>query len=295
MFQGAWTALVTPFEERKPEKINDICLKDLVRFQIERGKIDGLVACGTTGEAPALSEEEHAHVAQKVIEYSQGRVPVVVGTGSNNIDRTISATRAAAEMKADGALIVTPYYNRPGQEGLYRFYRKVADEVELPIILYNVPSRTGVNLLPETVLRLAKDVPNIKAIKEASGNLGQIEEILAGGFPVLSGDDALTYPILSLGGSGVISVVSNVAPGRVARMCKSFAEGDREAALEIHRSLAPLAKLLFIETSPVPCKAAMSLMGICPADVRLPLAPLSEESSKKVQEYMDLHGDILKD
>ena len=294
MFRGAWTALVTPFEDRKPEKISEVLLKGIVDFQIDRGKIDGLVVCGTTGEAPALSEEEHAHVAQKVIEFSGGRVPVVVGTGSNNVDRTISATRAAAEMKADGALIVTPYYNRPGQEGLYRFYRRVADEVDIPIILYNVPSRTGVNLLPETVLRLARDVPSIKAIKEASGNLGQIEEILAGGFPVLSGDDALTFPILSLGGSGVISVVSNVDPRGVVRMCKLYADGDRQAALEIHRGLAPLVKVLFIETNPVPCKAVMALMGICTADVRLPLAPLSEESSKKVREYMYLHGGILK-
>ena len=288
MFEGAFTALVTPFRNGK---VDTPALVELgVALIGGEGGVDGLVPCGTTGEAPALSEEEFAEIVQKVIELVRGRVPVVVGTGSNNLDRTIRATRAAAEMKAAGALIVTPYYNKPSQEGLYRYYKSIASEVDIPIVLYNVPGRTGVNLLPATVLRLAGEVPSIKAVKEASGSLAQVEEILAGGFPVLSGDDALTFPILSLGGAGVISVIANCLPGEVATMCRLHREGDREGALRIHRKLTPLMHALFIESNPVPVKAALRMMGRGNGEVRPPLAPLMEESERKLTEVVRAVG-----
>jgi 4-hydroxy-tetrahydrodipicolinate synthase len=210
----------------------------------------------------------------------------MIGTGTNNIDKVIAATRGASGLGANAALIVTPYYSRPTQEGLFRFYAKVASEVDIPIVLYNVPSRTGVNLLPETVLRLS-EIPNIVCVKEASGNLGQVEAICAGGFPLLSGDDGLTYPILTLGGAGVISVIANLLPKEMARMCSAWKEGDRETALSIHRRLTPLMKALFIEPSPVPLKAALRMAGRGTGEVRLPLAPLPEEKEPILREAME--------
>ena len=285
MFEGAWVALVTPFRDGR---VDHEAMVKRVEEQVA-GKIDGLVPCGTTGEAPALSEEEHAEVVQTVIRAAAGRVPVMVGTGSNNLDRTLQATRAALEMKAQGALIVTPYYNKPSQEGLYRFYERVTSEVDIPVVLYNVPSRTGVNLLPETVLRLSK-LRGVVAVKEASGSLAQVEKIIAGGFPVLSGDDALTYPMLSLGGSGVISVIANLLPAEVSAMCRHHREEDRDKALSIHRKLGPLMKALFIESNPVPVKAALQMMGRGNGEVRLPLAPLIRENQEKLREVMIASG-----
>lgn len=292
MFSGSYVALITPF---KDGEVDVQRLRDLVNFQIANGT-DGLVPCGSTGETATMTEQEDELVIGTVIEVAAGRVPVIAGTGSNDTRKAIQYTKTAQRLGADGALMVTPYYNKPTQEGLYRHFRAVAEETDIPIILYNVPGRTGVNMSAETVARLA-EVEKIVGIKEASGNLEQISDIvrLCGpDFVVLSGDDALTLPILSVGGVGVISVVGNILPAPVAELCRAFARRDIERARELHHYLAGLAKAMFLETNPIPVKTAAGLMGICSPELRSPLCPMSEANLRKLKEILASYG-LLKD
>ena len=278
---GCFTALITPF---RAGEIDEPALRALVDRQIA-GDVDGLVPCGTTGEAPALTAREWEQVVAIAVETAAGRVPILAGTGSNSTAASIERTRRARELGADGALVVTPYYNRPTQEGLYGHFAAIADAVDLPLVLYNVPGRTGVNLLPETVLRLA-DIPAIVGIKEASGSLDQASQIVndaPAGFVVLSGDDSLTLPIASVGGRGVISVVSNIAPEAVSALTAAYLAGDFASARAMHLALFDLCRAMFVETNPVPVKAAAALLGLCTPEVRLPLARLSDSGWLRVE------------
>jgi 4-hydroxy-tetrahydrodipicolinate synthase len=278
MFHGAIVAIVTPFRNGK---VDGPALKKLVEFQIAGGT-DGIVPCGTTGESPTLSFEEHERVIDLVVAAAAGRVPVIAGTGSNNTKEAMVLTRYARKAGADAALVITPYYNKPTQEGLYRHFRAVAEAADIPIILYNVPGRTGVNLMPETVARLAA-IPNIVGVKEASGNLNQVCDILRlvpRTFCVLSGDDGLFFPMLALGAKGVISVASNVAPRPMADLYDSFAMGEISRAREIHFRLWPLFHALFVETNPIPVKTGLAMMKRIREEIRLPLCPMSESNRK---------------
>lgn len=284
MFKGSIVAIVTPF---KNGAVDEEKLRELVEFQIENGT-DAIVPCGTTGESSTLSYEEHDRVIEVVVEQVNKRVPVIAGTGSNSTHEAIEITKHAKELGADGALLVTPYYNKPSQEGLYLHYKAVADAVALPQILYNVPGRTGVNLLPETVARLAEHA-NIVAIKEATGSLQQASEVLAlcgDKLDVLSGDDFITLPIMASGGKGVISVVANIMPKEVASLTDAFFAGNLEEARRLHLHLLKISNAMFIESNPVPVKTALSLMGKSSAEVRLPLAPLMEGSLNKLTAIM---------
>ncbi|MDI6726201.1 MAG: 4-hydroxy-tetrahydrodipicolinate synthase [Smithellaceae bacterium] len=284
MFKGAIVALVTPF---KAGKVDERALRELIEFQIENGTA-GIVPCGTTGESSTLSHEEHDLVIEITIDAVKKRIPVIAGTGSNSTEEALRLTRHAWKAGADAALVVTPYYNRPTQEGLYRHYRAIAEETPIPVIPYNVPARTGVNLLPETVARLA-EIKNIVGIKEASGSFKQINDILAfcgSEFDVLSGDDQIVLPLLALGAKGVISVASNVAPAQMSGMIDAFAAGNIALAREIHFRLSPLMDALFIETSPIPVKAALSMMGRIEYDLRLPLCPLAPANYEKLRRVM---------
>jgi len=285
-FSGAYTALVTPF---KDGRVNKEKLTELVEFQISEG-IDGIVPCGTTGESPTLSHEEHRAVINHVIKIVNGRVPVIAGTGSNSTHEAIELTHHAKHVGADGALMITPYYNKPSQAGLLKHFSAVAEAVDIPIILYNCPGRTAINLLPDTVVKLSCDYPGgIVGIKEASGNLDQAAEIVlrtSEGFTVISGDDSHTLPIMSVGGKGVISVMANLYPGKMHEMTARFLNGNIEGALEIHRELFLFGKsLMKIETNPSPIKAAMNIAGHDVGPVRLPLAdpsPADLELLKKL-------------
>jgi 4-hydroxy-tetrahydrodipicolinate synthase len=258
-----------------------------VEFQIANGT-DAIVPCGTTGEASTLNYEEHDRVIQIVVEQVNKRVPVIAGAGSNFTHEAIELTEHAKKIGADGALLVTPYYNKPTQEGLYRHYTAVAEAVALPQILYNVPGRTGVNLLPETVARLA-EISNIIAIKEATGSLQQVSEVLAlcgDKLDVLSGDDFITFPMMACGAKGVISVVANIMPKEVAALVDTFFAGNWEEARKLHLRLLKISNAMFIESNPVPVKTAVALMGKCSDEVRLPLAPLEEGNKAKLARIM---------
>jgi 4-hydroxy-tetrahydrodipicolinate synthase len=278
---GCYTALITPFRDGR---VDEPALAALVERQIAGG-VAGLVPCGTTGEAPALTNAEWDRVVGSVVATAHGRVPVTAGTGANNTATAIERTARARSFGADGALVVTPYYNRPTQEGLYRHFAAIADAVDLPIVLYNVPGRTGVNLLPETVVRLA-EIPGIVGIKEASGSMDQASQIVReapADFVVLSGDDSLTLPMMGVGGCGVVSVVSNIVPEAVAALAAACLAGDLEAARAMHLALFDLCRAMFVETNPVPVKAAAALLGLCSPEVRLPLVPLSEAAQRRVE------------
>jgi 4-hydroxy-tetrahydrodipicolinate synthase len=278
---GCYTALITPFRDGR---IDEPALEALVERQIAGG-VSGLVPCGTTGEAPALTATEWDRVVGIVVAAAHGRVPVLAGTGSNNTAAVIERTARARSFGADGALVVTPYYNRPTQDGLYRHFAAIAEAVDLPLVLYNVPGRTGVNLLPETVVRLA-EIPAIVGIKEASGVMDQASQIVREApaeFIVLSGDDSLTLPMMGIGGRGIISVVSNIVPEAVAALTTAAAAGDFAAARAMHLALFDLCRAMFVETNPVPVKAAAALLGCCTPEVRLPLAPLSEAAQCRVE------------
>jgi 4-hydroxy-tetrahydrodipicolinate synthase len=288
MFRGAIVAIVTPF---KKGKVDEETLRSLVEFQIENGT-DGIVPCGTTGESSTLSHEEHDRVIEIVIDAVRKRVPVIAGTGSNSTDEALRLTRHAYEAGADGALMVCPYYNRPTQEGLYQHYKIIAESVPIPIVPYNIPGRTGVNLLPETVAGLAK-ISNIVGIKEASGSLKQMHDIIGlcgEEFSVLSGDDFFTFPLLAIGGKGVISVISNIAPADMASMIDAFEAGDVKKAKALHYKMVPLIDMLFIETNPVPVKAALAIMGKISYDVRLPMYKMSDANYGKLKVAMKSYG-----
>lgn len=288
MFEGAITAIVTPFRQGK---VDEQGFRDLVELLIQNG-IQGIVPCGTTGESATLSHEEHQRVIEIAIEAAGKRVPIIAGTGSNSTEEALSLTRHAKKAGADGALMVAPYYNRPMQEGLYQHYRRIAEEVDLPIVLYNIPGRTGVNILPATVARLSR-IPNIVGIKEASGSLSQVSEVVAlcgDDFTVLSGDDALTLPILAVGGKGVISVVANVLPREMSEMVREFRAGNLSHAQALHYKLRPLMDALFWETNPIPVKAALALMGKISPEMRLPLTPLSEPFRDRLRGVLDEYG-----
>jgi len=288
MFRGSIVALVTPF---KNGKVDEKGLCDLVEFHVKNGT-SAILPCGTTGESATLSHEEHKLVVEIVVKAANGRIPVIAGTGSNSTYEALMLTSHAKEIGADGALLICPYYNRPTQKGLYMHFKEVADRVDIPQIIYNIPSRTGVNILPETVARLAEH-KNIVGIKEASGNLDQVSEIvrLCGkDFDVLSGDDSLTLPIMSVGGKGVISVAANIVPRKVADLVESFDNGDIKKAMEIHHELYPLFKALFIETNPIPVKTAMGMMGMISDEMRLPMCEMSEENKKKLESVLKSYG-----
>jgi 4-hydroxy-tetrahydrodipicolinate synthase len=273
MFEGAYTAIVTPFQDGK---VHVDTLKKLVERQIENG-ISGIVPCGTTGESPTLSHEEHHQVVESTIRFAAGRVKVIAGSGSNSTSEAVELTEHAREAGADAALVITPYYNKPTQQGLYLHFKKVAESVDIPIVLYNVPGRTGVNLEVDTIVRLA-DIPNIVAVKEASGSLIKVARIVSRTrLKVLSGEDPLTFPIMAIGGHGVISVTANVAPQRVATMVQCALQGDHPGALELHHRLFDLSSKLFLETNPIPVKAALSMMGLVKDELRLPLCPMSDD------------------
>ena len=285
-FQGSIVALVTPFRDGK---VDEKKLRELALWHIKEGT-NGIVPVGTTGESPTLSHKEHERVIEIIVETAGGKVPVIAGTGSNSTEEAISLTRFAKKTGADAALMVTPYYNKPTQEGLFRHYQKVAGEVSIPIILYNVPGRTGVALSPETVARLSK-IPNIVGIKEATGSMDQTSHILSlCGITVLSGDDSLTLPLMALGAKGVISVVANIMPKLNAEMVELALEGNYVKARAIHNRLFGLCRALFFETNPIPVKAAMGHLGLCSSEVRLPLCEISAHNDKLLVEAMKKAG-----
>jgi 4-hydroxy-tetrahydrodipicolinate synthase len=288
MFKGAIVAIVTPF---KKGKVDEAALRKLVEFQIKNGT-DGIVPCGTTGESSTLSHEEHDRVIEIVIDAVKKRVPVIAGTGSNSTAEAIRLTRHAHHAGADGALMVAPYYNRPTQEGLYQHYKAVAEAVPIPIIIYNIPGRTGVNINPDTLARLAK-VKNIVGVKEASGSIKQMSDVISlcgPDFDVLSGDDLFTLPLMAMGGRGVISVISNIAPADMAALVDAFEAGDLEKAKALHHKMAPLIDSLFIETNPTPVKAALAMMKKISYDVRLPLYRMSDGNYEKLKKIMIGYG-----
>ena len=285
MFKGSIVAIVTPF---KNGAVDEEKLRELVEFQISGGT-DAIVPCGTTGESSTLDYEEHDRVIEIVIQQVGKRVPVIAGTGSNSTAETIELTRKAKELGADGCLLVTPYYNKPTQEGLYRHYTAIADAVDIPQILYNVPGRTAVNLLPETVALLAEH-SNIVAIKEATGSLQQASEILAlagDKIDVFSGDDFITFPMMTCGAKGVISVTANIMPAEIAALVDAFRVGDLEKARQLHLRMLMINNAMFVESNPVPVKTALGLMGKCSDEVRLPLCPMSDANKGKLTAIMN--------
>ena len=288
MFKGSLVAIVTPFRNGR---VDERALGDLIDFQIANGT-DGIVPCGTTGESATLSHEEHERVVAFTVEATRRRVPVIAGTGSNSTDEAISLTRHAKQAGADGALLITPYYNKPTQEGLFRHYKAVAESVDLPIVLYNIPGRTGVNMAPATVARLTS-FRNIVAIKEGSGSLQQVSEIvkLCGDrMTVLSGDDALTLPMLAVGAHGVITVTANIVPKDMAAMMDAWIAGGLEKARQLHYKLYPLFTALFYETNPIPVKEALAMMGRIDGEVRLPLCPMAQDTREKLARALKDYG-----
>ena len=291
MFSGTFTALVTPFRNGE---VDVEALEGMVEFQIQHG-VSGLVPCGTTGETPAMSEAEDRVVVETVMRVTNGRVPIIAGTGSNSTDMAIKYTKMAQEVGADGSLQVAPYYNKPTQEGLYRHFAAIAESTDLPLVLYNIPGRTGVTISAETMARLA-EIPNIVGVKDSTLSMNMISDVISlcgEEFDVLSGDDPMTLPLIALGGRGVISVASNVAPGAVSDMVRALLEGDWERGRELHYELLPLFRALFVETNPIPVKTAASLLGLCSDEMRLPLVPMEGENLRLLQESLDRSAHLL--
>ena len=288
MFKGSIVAIVTPF---KRGEVDEEGYRELIEFQINNGT-GAIVPCGTTGESATLNMAEHGRVIDIAVDTVKGRIPVIAGAGGNSTYEAIQLTRHAKEAGADATLQVTPYYNKPTQEGLYQHYKAIAEAVPFPQVLYNVPGRTGVNMLPETVARLA-ELPEVVAIKEASGNLGQMAEILklAGDkITLLSGDDNLTLPVLALGGKGVISVIANIVPKDSAGMVKAWEDGDISKARELFYKLLPLSQAMFYESNPIPVKTSLSLMGRIDGEMRLPLAPMSSTNRERLAKVLKDYG-----
>jgi 4-hydroxy-tetrahydrodipicolinate synthase len=288
MFKGAFTAIVTPF---KNGQFDEEAYRELVEFQV-KGGIHGIVPCGTTGESPTLSHAEHKRVVETCIDQVKKRVPVIAGSGSNSTAESLELTRHAQEAGADAALMITPYYNKPTQEGLYQHYKTVASQTKIPIVVYNVPGRTSVNLLPETMARLV-EIPNIVGLKDATGDLKQGSktlELCGDKITVFSGDDFTTFPLMCVGGQGVISVVSNVVPADMAGLCTAFFAGDLDRARELHYQMWPLTEAMFYETNPVPVKTALKLMGKITGEIRQPLCPMLEGNENKLRQVMQKYG-----
>lgn len=288
MFKGSIVAIVTPF---KNGKVDENALGKLIEWHIAEGT-DAIVPCGTTGESATLEYDEHYRVIEYTVEAVNGRIPVIAGTGANSTDETIKMTAKSKKLGADGALLVSPYYNKPTQEGIFQHYEKVAKTVDIPIILYNVPGRTAVNILPETVARLC-EIENVVAIKEATGNMAQVSDVIrlcGDNITVLSGDDFTTFTLLALGGKGVISVVANIAPKDVSDMIKAWNNGKLEESRKIHFRLEPLNKSMFIETNPIPVKTALSMMGRIQEEFRLPLCSMSSGNKEKLKQAIKSYG-----
>ena len=284
MFSGSLVAIVTPFRNGK---VDERAFADLIEWQIANGT-NGIVPCGTTGESATLTHEEHRRVVRLTVEVVNRRVPVIAGTGSNSTDEAVSLTRHAKEAGAEGALLITPYYNKPTQEGLYRHYKAVAEAVDVPLVLYNIPGRTGVNMLPATVARLAV-MKNIVGIKEGSGSVQQASEIAqtcGDRLTVLSGDDALTLPMMAVGAKGVITVTANVAPKEMAQLTASFLAGRLDEARRIHFALSPLFAALFYETNPIPVKEALAMMGKIDSELRLPLCTMGADNRNQLTKVL---------
>ena len=289
IFRGAATALITPMDAQGG--VDYTALGDIIEWQVESG-VDALVMCGTTGEGSTLSDAESCAVERFTVEQVKGRVPIIMGTGSNNIAHVIEHTQAVAELGADAALVVTPYYNKATQDGLVACYSAIADASGIPVIIYNVPSRTGVNIQPETYGRLAEH-PNIVAVKEADGNMTKLAEtmrVLDGRLDVYSGNDSEIIPVLALGGAGVVSVLSNILPGETARLCRDWFEGRQADALQAQLKYMPLINALFSEVNPIPVKAAMSALGKCGERMRLPLTPMSAAPRAKLMALLRAEG-----
>ncbi len=285
MFEGSFVALITPFKNGK--EVDYEALERLIKFQLDNGT-KGVVPCGTTGESATLTEEERKKIIEKTLEFINRKALVIPGTGTNSTATTIKLTKMAKDAGADGVLLVCPYYNKPTQEGIYQHYKEIALSVDIPIIVYNIPSRSGVNILPETIKRLS-EIKNIVGIKEASGSISQACEIISKSgseFSVLSGEDVLTLPLISVGGKGAISATSNVAPGEMSEMIKSAINGDYKRAREIHYNLLPLFKALFIETNPIPVKTMLKFMGFCDGSFRLPLVEPSQSTVNLIKEVL---------
>lgn len=288
MFTGAFTAIVTPF---KDGKVDEAALRGLIRFGIDGG-ITGIVPCGTTGESPTLSHEEHNRVIEITVQEVAGQVKIIAGTGSNSTEEAVALTRHAQSVGADAALMVSPYYNKPSQEGLYQHFKTVAESVDIPIVLYNIQGRTAVNIENSTMERLSR-IPNIVGVKEASGSILQMSEVIrlcGRDFDVLSGDDQMTFPLMALGGKGVISVVTNIVPAKMSALVKSMLNGEIEKARAVHFEIYELCQNMFVETNPIPVKAALALMGKIAPEFRLPLCPPSPENLDKIRAVLEKYG-----
>lgn len=284
MFTGSMVALITPFTGGK---VDWQSLERLIDFHIESGT-HGIVPCGTTGESATLSHEEHDEVIKAVIKAVNRQLPVIAGTGSNSTDEAVRLTRAAEKSGADGALMISPYYNRPTQEGIYQHYKKVASEVGIPIIIYNIPGRTGSKIEPETLARLA-EIDNIAGVKEATGSVDQAIDVIrlcGDNLALYSGEDTLTFSLMSLGGKGVISTVANVAPREMSQLTEACLKGEWERGRDLQLKLTPLIRSLFVETNPIPVKTAAALMGKCSGELRLPLTPMAEGNLQKLKQAM---------
>lgn len=288
MFKGSMVALVTPF---RSGKIDEKALKELVEFQIKNGT-RALVPCGTTGESPTLSYAEHERVIELTVKFANKRIPVIAGTGANSTEEAIMLTKHAESAGADASLQVSPYYNRPTQKGLYLHFKAIAESVKIPLVLYNIASRTGVNIEPETFAKLA-GIKNIIGVKEASGSLEQmarIKNVCPKEFLLISGDDSLTLPVMAIGGVGVISVVANIIPKDVAKMCEAFEKGEIRKAEDMHYKMLNLVKAMFVETNPIPVKTAMGLMKMIDPELRLPLCEMLPENKEKLVKALKEYG-----
>ena len=289
LLQGAFTALVTPFRNGS---VDEEAYRELIEWQIAQG-INGLVPCGTTGESATLSHDEHENVIKICIDQTKKRVPVIAGAGSNNTREALGLARFAKEAGADAILLITPYYNKPTQEGLFAHFKTICNEVSVPTVVYNVPSRTGVNVTPATMARLYKEIPEVIGVKEATANLIQISDMLeqcGDDFILLSGDDFTVLPTLAVGGKGVISVASNIAPKEYADLCAAFFAGDLAKARALHYSLAPLNRACFLETNPAPVKTGLAMLGKIGPELRLPMVPLTPEHQQELKNTLQTYG-----
>ena len=286
MLKGVFTAIITPFKE--DGSVDEECLKKLIDFNIDNG-VSGIVPCGTTGESPTLSHEEHDRVIELTVQHVNKRVSVIAGTGSNSTAEAVRLSKHAEEVGVDACLVVNPYYNKPTQEGLYRHFKAVADAVKIPIVVYNIKGRTAINVETDTLMRLVRDCSNIVAVKEASGDINQMKEVIVQrpeGFSVLSGDDNITLELIQAGGNGVVSVASNIVPGKMVAMVNYALEGNIEEASKINDELAPLFDVEFIETNPIPIKAGLAMKGMCEEVYRLPICELRPENKEKLREVL---------